>query len=215
MRIPRLPWDQFFMLHAHLAATRSTCDRGPSLLFDPGRHGVGCVIVKDHRIIAGGYNGSPPGHPHCNDPDLYHECQTGHKFLPTAAETHRRGIGKMDECPVCGHLDRVYVYRGYGGHLIRDGHCVRTIHSEANAILQCALHGVSPEGSIVYTTASPCYDCAKLLCGAKVSQVVYGESYNSRYGLSSKVESLLHVSDIECKQLVLVLNEAKEVCCES
>ena len=28
------------------------------------------------------------------------------------------------------------------GHLIVDGHCVRTIHAEANAIIQAALHGI-------------------------------------------------------------------------
>ena len=28
------------------------------------------------------------------------------------------------------------------GHLLVDGHCVRTIHAETNAIIQAALHGV-------------------------------------------------------------------------
>jgi len=151
------------MLHAHLAATRSTCDRGPELLFDPGRHGVGCVIVKDKRIIAGGYNGSPPGLPHCDEDD----------------------------------------------HLMRDGHCVRTIHSETNAILQCALHGVSPEGATVYTTASPCYDCGKLLCGAKVKRVVFGEPYESRYGLSQDVQQLFEEAKVDFKRCIIVFADGR------
>ena len=66
VKIGRVPSEIYFMLQAHLVATRATCDRGPELLFDPGRHGVGAVIVKENRIIASGYNGSPPDHPHCD-----------------------------------------------------------------------------------------------------------------------------------------------------
>ncbi len=38
------------------------------------------------------------------------------------------------------------------GHLMRDGHCIRTLHAEMNAILQCALNGVSTRGATVYVT---------------------------------------------------------------
>jgi dCMP deaminase len=185
MKIPRLPWNEFFMLHAHLAATRSTCDRGPELFFDSTRHGVGCVIVKDKRIIAGGYNGSPPGHSHC---DM--------KCLSCGVELES-GV-KVDSCPHCDSS----IISG-AGHLMRDNHCVGTLHSECNAILQCALHGVSPEGSSVYTTASPCYDCAKLLCGAKVKAVFFAEGYESRYGLSQDVKDLFDKSKIYFSQITV------------
>src|SRR6185312_9890322 len=45
------------------------------------------------------------------------------------------------------------------GHLMEDGHCVRTIHAEANAIIQAARNGVRIEGATVYVTASPCWGC--------------------------------------------------------
>lgn len=45
------------MRTAHLFSERSTCNRGQ----------VGAVLVKDKRIIATGYNGAPPGMPHCID----------------------------------------------------------------------------------------------------------------------------------------------------
>lgn len=49
-------WDQYFLTVAHAVATRADCRR---------LH-VGAVIVDpSHRIIATGYNGSPPGHPSC------------------------------------------------------------------------------------------------------------------------------------------------------
>jgi dCMP deaminase len=40
------------------------------------------------------------------------------------------------------------------GHMMEDGHCVRTIHAEANAIIQAARNGVRIEGADIYVTAS-------------------------------------------------------------
>jgi dCMP deaminase len=48
-------WDEIFMAHAFLAATRSSCIH---------LH-TGCVVVKDHRILSSGYNGAPPGVENC------------------------------------------------------------------------------------------------------------------------------------------------------
>jgi dCMP deaminase len=190
-RIPRLPWDAFFMLHAHLAATRSTCDRGPELLLDPGRRGVGAVLVRERRIIAGGYNGSPPGAPHCNE----FECPECEWEGPSGES---QNTGKAEDgspvCPECRALLR-------GGHLLRDGHCVRTIHAEANALLQCALDGTSPRGGTVYTTASPCWDCSKMLARAGVERLVYGAEYGSRYGLSKDACGLLRAAGVRVEHL--------------
>ena len=40
------------------------------------------------------------------------------------------------------------------GHEMENGHCVRTIHAEANAIVQAARHGVRIENAEIYITAS-------------------------------------------------------------
>ena len=50
----RLSWDDYFMSFAFLISSRSTCNR---------LH-VGCVLVKDTRIISVGYNGFLPKLPH-------------------------------------------------------------------------------------------------------------------------------------------------------
>lgn len=42
------------------------------------------------------------------------------------------------------------------GCLIVNGHCVRTLHAEQNAIIQAALHGVSTDGATIYVTHQPC-----------------------------------------------------------
>lgn len=53
----RPSWDQYFMMAAKLAATRATCLQRK----------VGSVVVKNRRIITTGFNGSPPGLPHCTE----------------------------------------------------------------------------------------------------------------------------------------------------
>ena len=53
----RPSWDEYFMRIAMLAATRSTCLRRQ----------VGAVIVKNKKVLATGYNGSPSGLKHCLD----------------------------------------------------------------------------------------------------------------------------------------------------
>jgi dCMP deaminase len=57
MRVHRPDWDSYFMEIARIVSKRSTCVR----------RSVGCVIVKDKRILCTGYNGAPIGLEHCTD----------------------------------------------------------------------------------------------------------------------------------------------------
>lgn len=52
----RPDWDSYFMEIAFLVAKRSTCLRRT----------VGALIVKNKRILATGYNGTPSGITHCD-----------------------------------------------------------------------------------------------------------------------------------------------------
>lgn len=63
------------------------------------------------------------------------------------------------------------------GHLMEDGHCVRTTHAEANALVQAARNGVSVDGADIYVTASPCFGCFKLIANAGLTRIVFGEFY--------------------------------------
>lgn len=63
------------------------------------------------------------------------------------------------------------------GHMMEQGHCVATIHAEANAIIQAARNGVAIEGGTIYTTASPCWPCFKLIGNAGITRIVFGEFY--------------------------------------
>jgi dCMP deaminase len=79
------------------------------------------------------------------------------------------------------------------GHQMENGHCIRTVHAEANAIIQAALHGVSTRGATCYLTHFPCCNCAKMLINAGVVRVVFAKFY----GLDLKAFWLLTGSNIE------------------
>ena len=69
------------------------------------------------------------------------------------------------------------------GHDLDLGHCVATIHAEANAILQAAKNGVMIEGAEIYTTASPCWGCFKLIANAGIRTIFYAEFYRDAKSL--------------------------------
>ena len=82
-------------------------------------------------------------------------------ILTTGYNGSIRGLGHCDE----------------EGHLMEDGHCVRTIHAEANAIIQAARNGVRIEGGTIYVTASPCFGCFKMIANGGLKRIVFGEFY--------------------------------------
>jgi len=63
------------------------------------------------------------------------------------------------------------------GHDMVDGHCVRTIHAEMNALAQAARRGTRVEGAWIYMTASPCWACFRVLVNAGIKRFVFGEAY--------------------------------------
>jgi deoxycytidylate deaminase len=60
----RPDWDSYFMKIAYSVSERSTCDRAF----------VGCVLVRDKRILTTGFNGSPAGQAHCDEVP-HHSCR--------------------------------------------------------------------------------------------------------------------------------------------
>lgn len=137
----RITWDQFFMAQCHLLALRSTCTR----------LAVGAIVVRDHRMIAGGYNGSISGGDHCIDHGCY----------------------------------------------VIDNHCVRTIHAEMNALLQCSKYGTPAADSTIYVTHFPCLQCAKAIIQAGIKRVIYAQNYrNNEYATKLFAQSGVSVQHI-------------------
>ncbi|MCC6521257.1 MAG: dCMP deaminase family protein [Polyangiaceae bacterium] len=96
---------------------------------------------------------------------------------------HRKHVGAVivrDKCILAtgynGSL-RGHAHCDEAGHMMEDGHCVRTIHAEANAVIQAARHGARIDGADIYVTASPCWNCFKMVANAGIRRIVYGEFY--------------------------------------
>ena len=105
------------------------------------RRKVGCVIVKDERIISMGWNGMPTG--------MTNNCE-------------------IDES------DQMYV-----GTTKRE-----VLHAEANALMKLAKYGSSSNGATLYTTTSPCFECAKLIYQSGIKKLVYSEFYTDQQPLT-------------------------------
>lgn len=120
--MPRISRKELMLATSRLWGSRGTCPRAR----------VGCVIEKDGRILATGYNGSPSGEPHCDD------------------------VG----CDM------------------QEGHCVRTTHAEANALMFCAKYGIPTNGATLYTTGwagGSCHRCTKLAKAAGIVEIITEE----------------------------------------
>ena len=82
------------------------------------------------------------------------------------------------------------------GHDIESGHCVATIHAEANAIIQAARNGVNINGAELYTTASPCWSCFKLIANSGIGRIFYGEFYRDEKSLSLATGAGIELIDL-------------------
>ena len=78
------------------------------------------------------------------------------------------------------------------GHEMYNGHCVRTIHAEVNAVAQAARNGVRVDQSEIYVTASPCYDCFKIIVNAGINSIYFGEFYRDK-----RIEELAMAANIQ------------------
>jgi dCMP deaminase len=110
-------------------------------------------------------------------------------FMNIATEVATRSTCERKHVGALIVRDKVILSTGYNGsirgmphcdevgHMMEDGHCVRTIHAEANAVIQAATHGSRIEGASIYVTASPCWQCFKMIANAGLRRVVFGEFY--------------------------------------
>jgi dCMP deaminase len=87
-----------------------------------------------------------------------------------SADRHIISTGYNGSTPGAPHCDEV-------GCMMENDRCIRTIHSEVNAIAQAARHGVAVVGSSAYVTASPCWPCFKVLSVSGIRRIVFGEKF--------------------------------------
>ena len=89
----RPSWDEYFKQIALVTKSRSPCERLQ----------VGCLLVKDNRIISQGYNGFLPGCPHQSIVRDNHEQATVHAEQNALADCAKRGVQCLDSTAYITH----------------------------------------------------------------------------------------------------------------
>jgi dCMP deaminase len=90
-------WDEYFMQIARTVGTRATCPRAS----------VGCVLVREHRILTTGYNGAPRGVAHCTEAGCTlvndHCVRATHAEANAVVQGALHGISLQDGTAYCTH----------------------------------------------------------------------------------------------------------------
>jgi dCMP deaminase len=169
----RISWNEYFLKCMDAAALRASCDRGKSA----------CIIVKDNRILATGYVGAPSGIPSCDE--IGH--QLVKRFEVSQQEWELMEDGKAATLIPNHHFST---------------HCIRTVHAEQNAIINCARNGISTLGATMYVTMTPCSVCARMIIQAGIEKVIA----RNKYQKDSETRFLFGLAGIE-----LTILEEKEL----
>jgi len=98
----RPSWDEYFKEIVQVTSKRSPCDRLK----------VGCLLVKDNRIISQGYNGFLPDCPHKSIVRDNHEQATIHAEQNAISDCAKRGVSCFDcdayithyPCIICARI---------------------------------------------------------------------------------------------------------------
>lgn len=119
-------------------------------------------------------------------------------FMELARVIATRGTCPRRQVGAVMVRDRRLIATGYNGSLPGEPHCTdvgcqlvpsgsvggvsctRTVHAEANAIMQCARYGIEVAGATLYTTASPCRPCFDWLTSVGIKRLVYADAYFSQ-----------------------------------
>ena len=89
----RPTWDEYFKKIVLATRERSACERLQ----------VGCLLVKDNRIVSQGYNGFLPGCPHVSKVRNNHEQATVHAEQNALCDCAKRGVSCMDATAYVTH----------------------------------------------------------------------------------------------------------------
>lgn len=83
------------------------------------------------------------------------------------------------------------------GHMMEGTHCVATVHAEANAIIQAAKNGTAIDGADIYVTASPCWNCFKLIANSGIRRIFYLEFYRDERVLTVAEQAGIEMRQVE------------------
>lgn len=149
----RLGRDEMFMRIAGIVSERGTCVRKQ----------VGAVMVLNSHVVSTGYNGAPPGMPHCTE------------------------VGCDEDTVYKQVLGNGVTFEG------ESTGCRRAIHAEMNAIAFAARQGARTDDATMYCTCATCANCAALLVSSGIARFVYFEEYRLTAGLDLLIDAGVEV----------------------
>lgn len=75
------------------------------------------------------------------------------------------------------------------GCMMVEGHCVRNIHAEVDALLKCAKDGISTKGATMLSVNKPCYACTIACIKAGIQRILYAYTVYDEERTTDAMES--------------------------
>jgi len=167
----RPSWDSYFMHLADLAAKRSNCMK----------RRVGCVLVRNGRVISTGYNGTPRGMINCNEGGCS-RCNLG------------EGSGQSLASCLCLHAEAASI------SLTRaDCRKMPCWKQERNGLAMgvfCIVIRTSRLCAMAYPRRCPCLTCSVKIVQVGVTEVVYNVSYS----MDMQAEDVMTAGGVKVRQ---------------
>ena len=125
---------------------------------------VGCIIVKDNRILSIGYNGTPAGWDNVCEKKEYCLSKTmENEYFP----------GTENEYPFLDESGRRYRLKTKS----------EVLHAEQNCLYKLARSNDSGNDAVMFITHAPCIECAKGIYASGIIKVYYKEQYRTDDGI--------------------------------
>lgn len=125
---------------------------------------VGCLVVKNDRIISLGFNGTPSG-------------------WDNTCEIHSPMPGDVGGWLSQQEIEQTWPHIDESGVRYKLVTKQEVLHSEMNALMKLAKSTESGEGATMFITHAPCINCAKAIYQAGITEVIYDSDYRSADGV--------------------------------
>ena len=189
----RPSWNETYISMCKTLSKRSTCLRIQTA----------SIIVKNNIIVSVGYNGVGAEQEHCCDfwRKVYNTALESIAYVQPLTHIEKiclsmkernvlLRIGRYDDteigyqCEVKRAINRhrltfeEFLNTGFFHDKHHNWSNKNELHGEMNAILFAGRHGISLEGSTIYTIYSPCIHCAKSIYASGIKKVYYKDLYH-------------------------------------
>lgn len=141
--------------------------------------GIGCVVAKDGKILAKGWNETLPGEYYCQE---FRKARKGLTFSNV----------KVRPLPTNAGCIRHELNLSQGRNIEK----VCSIHAETNAIASAARRGIKLAGAAMYVTSFPCLICMRSIVAAGIKRVVYMNDFYKPHDMELFVKNGIKVEQI-------------------